>query len=396
MKKILMLLLLLLSTLSLTACFAKKDDDASNSEDDKKPVQIEEDFKAFMNKNGALTRNDINEIMSSSTNEEINFDGFNVKNTVISGIDGEYDKFYVWQKGNKIYATPYSSVNYKADEVAYIDLEQLEALTDVSDLLPANVQPADILDEALQMALKDSDIPFTIDLDDILSLITFTYNDFEHLGNGIFQVKNSALFNKVQEFTGGSLKASDIQKLFEESNINLKITVAFDGKHLTGFNVNLSVTENSVTVEVAFELKLTYINDELSSISLSLTSPVANINVLLSNKDDKFEYLLNIEIIYSDSGEKETMIISGFIDDENFKFNFSENGVNLIIVDLTSSGNENTLALSGTITYSTEVYTITSGASVVIPQECIDGESTAVNILEQELNNEKVEVKPYI
>lgn len=405
MRKILTILLVLISMLTLAACGETPEQ------------KNEKQFKEFLAANDALT---VEEFDALATQGDVElpadlFTNADIAKLHIEAVMGEDDpnssyesviseNIYVWQNESKVYLANISSEN--ATMAYYLDLAELELLYDqAKEEVPGleNVKPSEMIDGYLEEIMASSEVEIDLDLETILSIASFKFEDFNHIEEGKYQLKNSALFNKIALLSNGEIKAADLEKQLSDAGYSLNLYTYFDGKHINGYEFSLSMTESGLTMSMGMKLMLSFDGDNLNGYSLKANIPgTGEIELSVNLNSDAISFDAKISSYNADdeSGSIIPMVITfeGRVSNENITIKAKQNNVELLNCNINFNneklGDVNSLSLSGSLVVKDTTgasllnINITSGDSVTIPNEVKALESSASNLLESMGSNE--------
>lgn len=309
MKKLLILILMLCS-LILVSCGGKKD--SGNVADIKTPdvlptpapvkpetdAEKQENFAESLESFNGLDSSKLDSLLPTQRPEvvipELNLGEFSIPTSKMEVYASQGDQEvkmmdgYLWQVEDVIYAGMSMGMGETSmNQVAKVDLgelstglnEYLKAMEEMVSNAP-QAKPSELINQVL------SEVGLT--LDDVLSLLHFEAEDFEYEGNSKFVLKNEALArvvaNAVNAFNPESgMSAQMLLAMLQQLGIELEISFTYANQHIT--NVAVSVKgnivvpgeaeqQNTIKIDVKFEVELIYGETELLGLGLGLDASV--------------------------------------------------------------------------------------------------------------------------
>lgn len=384
MKRLFTLILVLISIATLTACGGDR--------------KNEKAFKKYLESHDGITKAELSELLKSSeqtTYPEDFFKNLKVNNIQIKDKNNvSLPKVYVWQNEDKVYFADYDYLSDTVDNPMYLDLAELEGAYDANnENSSGELDLVEQLEQMIDQMIEASNLSgyLDIDLEDILSLTNWKYDDFDHEGDGVYVVNNDAIYHKIEMITDGMITKDHIKLLLAQSGLNLKFTIHFDGDHIDSYKLLLDVKQQGMTITLSLELKLNYSNDNINGFEIKFEMPGASIRCAINALENGLKAELELSTISSNGMGYENIYMEFLVTDSKLKVIFKNNNTEVLNLDLNYSIQNNQLSVEGNLrlgveqtigNYEFKELTITSGLEINIPQKCKDAEKNAGNILE--------------
>lgn len=361
----------------------------------------EKAFKEYLQANKALTVEELDTLVTDSEVADMPVDLFTNLKLENIFIDGNYKvenqleetDIYLWQNESKIYLAS-KPQNYEA-EAYYFDLSALEVLYDEARKESQNeeLKPSEMIDLCLNEVIASTAMPLDIDLETILGVASFDFNDFTLNSKGEYVLKNEVLFEKIAILSGMPGQGSELENQLKESGFNFQFNLLFDGKHITKYELNITNENDSTALATCFILNFEYEDDKLIGYSVLIDieeNGKIELSVELLDEQLSFEVKISgtnmplpssINVMFSKNK------ISILVKDKNLELlKFDLELISNKLGDITSFGLKGSIKVvdaTDGIIYSTLDANITSGDAVIIPDHIKELESTALNGLDE-------------
>lgn len=203
---------------------------------------------------------------------------------------------YAWQKNDIVYA------GY-GDSVYKVNLGELkEILNSLDETTTTTQSNVDYVSLILSTFTSSS-----IDVDSILSLLTFTGDDFTY-SDGYFTLKKEAVVAKIATLSG---KPTEVATLIYDQQIKtLEIKLGYDGYHFTAFVLNLEPKLTTGTASLSVKAEFGYENDKIVSGKLSLDYKSST--TIASGSETSS---VKVELSFSSN----SLVVSGEVESETVK-----------------------------------------------------------------------------
>ena len=386
MKKKLGLFVIPMLALGLTGC--------GETEDEK----IEKSFATYLANSDGYTAADLDSDIGEIKFETADLiDGLTISPTKITvsmgqtGVDA-----YMWQKvvegvepaedENWLYVNmpgeePGDSITYKVDlktfnEIANGFTGNFEEMA--GPILDAGTDEELYASEVITNLLAAYGLDEDYSVNGILSKFNFEASDFTHLGKGVFELSDDALFDLAEDLTGmdplDGLTATEVQNLRD----NVKVLVTYANNNINNINVTVRGEEDGITSNIVMNVDLTHKNGGISKIALSVESTDTSsdynmytyVRVVLG--EDEFTVATKMGETANDIVNDALVSLTTTSTGANFKMKSIQETVTMLDVNITTIGN---WVSEGSITVvnsedPTETYGITiDGSEVTAPEE---------------------------
>lgn len=391
MKRIFGLLLVLFALFGLTACGDKEEDHGAS-------------FNEYLNEHGTLTVEKLDsaftEFEQASPEElpsdfftKLKLDNIHMAAEMESLVNKKVENVYVWQNENKIYMV--DEKDGRVIENYFVDLAFLETYYDqITTQIPVQeVKPSEVLEQAIVELRKEYDLPEALDLEMILNVLSFKYEDFNDLGDGKFQVKEDAILGKMCQFFDNQITVEQLKEAYAQAKLSFNIYVYFTGEI---DKIELEVNQDGTVVTLG--LGLSYQDGEINGVNVTLTMGENNklyVSMKVVDKELHVEADLTSEINYG-SGIYPGAIAEPRLSNTKVKLVFSQSKLVLnVVVDEVALVDVNfnitntkivdvyQFGINGTATINDGnnkiTLTVKSGSNAVIPSNILALQSQAKN-----------------
>lgn len=413
MKKLLTLLLMMVAVFGLASC-------GGDDEEEQRMT-----FKQYLAQNDAMTVEEFDKEFTPEESVKIPADlpsQVSVYNTQVS-ITGDYKDeqradhsayMYLWQDAKKLYIYGDAEgdiINY------YVDLNEVEVLYDQATA-EANKyvgkKPSELANEAIDLLEEELDIDgMNLSLEKILATLDFEYEDFTEINESKYQLNQSAISKKVSSLYGGLITPEQFDQLIAKAQLTLNVYALFDGKHVSGLEVELGSPTMDVEGKVVIKIGFGYTEDKLTSFTLDANvAGVSSILFELKYANETVSVYYKLSNTYATTTEEYNVVQEETITYGKDKIEVvaKVNGVEITYISLTISNQKlndiYALAINGEFRSSTingmqnglpEIQStmsiiVKSGTTVVIPDTVKALQSQAVNVFEADNNQQDVEI----
>ncbi len=163
---------------------------------------------------------------------------------------------YAWQKNDIVYAG-------FGDSVYKVNLGELKEILNSLDETTTTTQTnVDYVSLILSLITSSS-----VNVDTILSLLTFTGDDFTY-SDGYFTLKKEAIVAKISTLSGTPTEAATL--IYDQNIKTLDIKLGYDGYHFTGFVLNFEPKTTTGTGSIGLKAEFGYENDKIVSGKLNV------------------------------------------------------------------------------------------------------------------------------
>ena len=280
MRKLLSFLLVLLAVFTLAACNNEDKSAGSNTEEPKTEEWVEPvddtTFEEFLDEK-------VNDFDSAALDEAVGEVEANpeqilqikVPNTSIAfkctgaalSTDMDGVTGVLWQEGTVLYAN--------AEVAGESSLVKLDLATLVA-MIPTGedaMKPSEMLDALLAEALGEGTT-----LDSLLESVNFTLADFTDKGEGVYELKHSAVARIVSNISKGAVKAEDLEAQLAEMFDKLVVSFKYNNGKVRNITVDMANEEQSQNMSVDLKYGPNGLNgfdlaDTLSVKQYSYTDP---------------------------------------------------------------------------------------------------------------------------
>lgn len=193
---------------------------------------------------------------------------------------------YAWQKNDIVYAG-------FGDSVYKVNLGELkEILNSLDETTTTTQSNVDYVSLILSLITSSS-----VNVDSILSLLTFTGDDFTY-SDGYFTLKKEAIVAKISTLSGTPTEAATL--IYDQNIKTLDIKLGYDGYHFTGFVLNFEPKSTTGTGSIGLKAEFGYENDKIvsgklnvevksSATSIAYGTETSSLNVQLSFSSNSLE-----------------------------------------------------------------------------------------------------------
>lgn len=286
MKKLLFFLTALSFVFLLTSCEVVNYTIEQESEEQFNEPVDDTSFDEYLNKAfNSLTIDKVNELFPKKVNTNIISD-YKVPNSNISfEIEGfeEFEKYNelnasIWQEEKTIYA-------FSEEKVLKLELSDLQYLLNQFVLELNDKSVVDIIN----LFLKEISGTDDVNLENLITKVKLTSNDFIEKDNKIYELKRESLVKIIVAITNGKTTNEKVGQVLDKYFEKLVVNIKYDNGKIR--NIGMIVEVNLVDMELksSLSIKPVYSEDEIETL----------------------EYGVNYSINYFDSLKKD-FIINGY------------------------------------------------------------------------------------
>ena len=214
----------------------------------------------------------------------------------------------------------------------------------------------------------------------MLDIFNYKYEDFKEVEKGKYEIKKEAILLKLIKLSIEEITLEDIKEMLFDNNIDFKVYVYFDDKHITDYEIIVEETELEETVKV--KLTLLYDEDDFCGITVDVDSEEFSGVATIEYKNEE----LNISLLLNVDGEKIKFKLKMTKDSitSNLKIDDEEYYDAKLYYKVEKEGKENSLTLNGTLDIIDGIkITIDGGSNVAIPAKVLATEKEAISLLNQ-------------
>ena len=362
MRKIKFLLMLLVMAFCLASCDAVTSlfgDDLEKSLKNSKPLSMET-LDGLVKE--PLLKEDMFDIGIANTKATVKENG------------QQYMELYAWQEKDVVYLGASSE---DQTNVLYLDLGDLqdtyeEAIEELGleyDMKPSEIYEIIMEEYSKELGLQGSVLD-GLDIDKVLDVVNYEYEDFEKVEDGKYKLNNEALYAKlIATDLLEDMDEDDLVEALEDAEVELEIYVYCDGKHITDYEIIAEGEDESIEAKITF----LYEKDDFIGIAVDFEAGEAALTLKMTSVENDFNVEFVMETSESDM-EGKLQITDKIIVGE-----LEVDGETLFEVELEYSIEDKVYSVSGDISISYVDIKIETDAS--IPSDVKSAADKAENLL---------------